>query len=166
MLAYDPDTGVFTWREPPGRHRMPAGAPAGCASGSNGYRVIAIDGTRCYAQVLAWLLLTGEWPNGIVAFRDRDRRNLRAANLTMETAATNQQRRSRPKSHSKTQILGVAETKGKERPYSARITVDGHCHRLGRFRTAEEASQAYQEAKRRLHQMDGMGAAPAPRAEA
>lgn len=59
LLSYDPETGVFRWKETRGSIR--SGARAGCDGGSQG-RIIRVDKRLYSAARLAWLYMTGEWP--------------------------------------------------------------------------------------------------------
>lgn len=77
-LAYDGDSGQFTWLvdRPP----IQAGTVAGCKD-SRGRRIISVDGWRYYANRLAWLHVTGDWPEGPVWFRNGDITDLSWSNL-------------------------------------------------------------------------------------
>lgn len=152
LLQYNPVTGALTWRATHGKHR--AGELVGCTT-THEYRVVVIEGCRAYAHVFAWVCHTGAWPDGIVGFKNRDPRNMRFDNLQHETAATNQQRRTRARSDSGTQVLGVVKVSGRASPYLARIVVNRKVIGLGYHRTAEAAGQAYQAAKARLHSTGG-----------
>ena len=61
LMHYEPDTGDFLWRE------RSAGRPVGRPAGSNKqrYRQIHIDYCHYQAHRLAWLYMTGEWPQEI-----------------------------------------------------------------------------------------------------
>ena len=60
LLHYNPDTGVFTWVKPISK-RIKVGTVAG--SDSHGSTIIVINKKRYRANRLAWLYMTGEWPN-------------------------------------------------------------------------------------------------------
>ena len=64
VLSYDPDTGLFTWKKRTGS-RAVVGAIAGTAN-NGGYIQVSIDGVLYYAHRLAWLYMTGEWPEAEV----------------------------------------------------------------------------------------------------
>lgn len=59
LLAYDPDTGIFTWRCRRGNRA--AGARAGCVTEAS-YLRIGINGQHPYAHRLAWLYMYGVLP--------------------------------------------------------------------------------------------------------
>lgn len=158
LLSYNPNTGVFTWRV--ARAGRPAGAPAGCLgqvhSGARLSFVIGIEGRSCYAQRVAWALMTGAWPETLVAFRDDDPTNLRWINLMAATTLSNRQRRMDVPPNSLTGVLGARLQKRKTGPdkFSASIRAGGCTHHLGTFASEDEAHHAYMEAKQRLHKVD------------
>ena len=88
-LAYDPATGVFTWKISPAKN-IKAGREAGCVKASrtkNGvaisYRYIRLSGQEVTAARLAWAAHYGEWPAGKLMFRDENTLNLRIDNLKL-----------------------------------------------------------------------------------
>jgi len=88
-VDYDPATGRLTWIVKPNR-RLRAGDEAGAIKAlriSNGeekrYRYFCLNGWTTPAARVAWLFITGEWPERNILFRDGDTLNLRADNLTL-----------------------------------------------------------------------------------
>lgn len=88
-LAYDPETGVLTWKIRPTR-RIPAGTEAGMVKNAraNGrpdklYRYITFNGYSTTAARFAWLLAYKEWPANSLLFRDGDTLNTRLANMKL-----------------------------------------------------------------------------------
>lgn len=84
VLDYNPETGVFVWKEKLNRRgsdgtRGNKGAIAGRKS--NGYIYIGINKKAYLAQRLAWFYMIGEWPKWILRFKDEDRSNIRFTNL-------------------------------------------------------------------------------------
>ena len=136
LMHYEPDTGEFRWRE------RSAGRPVGRPAGSNKqrYRQIHIDYCHYQAHRLAWLYMTGEWPQEIDHI-DRNGFNNRWSNLRAVTHAENMRNRQRTGS-----VMYVA----RRRKWWARLTVDGHTRHLGYFDTEEEAQAAYRAAKAAL----------------
>jgi hypothetical protein len=81
LLSFDRETGEFRWRED---RRGGRGIPKGRRAGSvdpNGYRYIRVDGHDYLAQRLAWFWEYGEWPPGVIRFRDGSRDNCAISNL-------------------------------------------------------------------------------------
>lgn len=86
LFEYSPDTGVFTRKV--GVKGYAAGSVAGTDNG-HGYIRIRVDGVFYLAHRLAWLYVTGGWPNGEIDHRDRDRSNNRFENLRDVDRSTN-----------------------------------------------------------------------------
>jgi hypothetical protein len=161
-LAYDPDTGVFTWRERPIEHftnarghwqwngRYP-GTPAGSEKGrsrSRNYIGIRLNGELFNAHRLAWLLHYGidPWPLEIDHI-DGDALNNRIGNLRLATRSQNTSNR-RFAGDTQTGVKGVTVHRN---GYIACVKANGKRYYLGKFRTVAEAAKAYQEASKRLH---------------
>lgn len=144
LLDYDPDTGVFRWREAVGG-RM-AGQSAGTLH-SKGYRRIKLDGRHHFAHRLAWLYVTGEWPDRAIDHMNGDKTDNRIANLRLATASENNMNMG-VRRFSKTGLKGVSPQRKK---YMAQISANGKRHYLGLFQTPEEAHQAYLQRARELH---------------
>lgn len=148
FLKYDAETGEF--------HRLTtgggikAGAKAGCVN-RGGYMVVRVDGVLYYAHRLAWLYVTGAWPEHILDHFDGDRMNNRFANLREATWEVNAQNLRGPKKNSKSGLLGVCWSKNDKR-WIAQIYRHGEGRVLGYFKSAEEAHQSYLTAKRREHE--------------
>jgi hypothetical protein len=143
-LKYDPATGVLTWIAG-GRYDRYAGKPAGSVE-VQGYIVISLgpekNKNRVKAHRLAWLLMTGSWPDREVDHINGDRADNRWSNLRLATDAE-QARNRRLAGNNSTGHKGVSLKRGR---YVARITVNGRTHHLGYFATADEAAEAYTRA--------------------
>lgn len=80
-LVYDREAGAVRWNplfQTAGR--VTSGEIAGNLR-PDGYRIIQLGKKRYPAGRIAWLLLTGEWPKGVVRFADRITENLRPDNI-------------------------------------------------------------------------------------
>lgn len=147
-LAHDPVTGEFRWRKP-SRNRPMDRVPG--YRRHDGYWIIALGGRQHYAHRLAWLLAYGVWPTNQIDHINGVRDDNRLANLRDVPRAYNQQNLHRAeKDNRSTGVLGVKKEHRND-TYYARIGVSGKQRHLGTFPTAEEAHQAYLQAKRRLH---------------
>lgn len=156
-LAYDSETGVFTWRPrivTETHHRVfnerHAGERAGTAD-DRGYRhVILRHGGERYLireHRLAFLFMTGAWPVDEVDHRNLDKGDNRWSNLRHASPSQNGGNvlaRRRNTSGRK----GVNWAAGR---WVAKIQAQGVQHHLGRFDDLDEAAAAYQEAAARLH---------------
>lgn len=63
LLRYDPNTGVFTWLKRISI-RINVGKQAGKVN-AQGYRVIGVRGKTYRGARLAWLYMTGAWPDQV-----------------------------------------------------------------------------------------------------
>lgn len=147
LLGYDEHTGVFTWLAPrKGVRRKRAGSVM-----SHGYVAIRINGVDYTAHRLAWLYVHGRWPNGCIDHVNGNRADNRIGNLRDVSQSVNMHNVYAPKSNNKSGYRGVSwhAQRGK---YTARIKAGGVYRSLGLFATPEDASAAYQAAKRELHE--------------
>ena len=92
VLCYAPATGIFRWKVTAST-RAPIGTIAGAKNG-RGYRQIRIDGRHYSASRLAWLYMTGKWPNSEISYLSGKPSDTRWANLREATSSPN---RNRPK---------------------------------------------------------------------
>lgn len=147
LLAYNPRTGIFTWRVSRRGQRPQAGDVAG-GQADSGYWIIGLDGATYGAHRLAWFYMEGEWPPHEVDHRNRKRADNRWRNLRKATPAEQRQNQSIG-SANKTGFLGVRLHKSGK--YEANIKANGKAKYLGLFDTPEAASRAYRKAKKQLH---------------
>lgn len=144
LLHYDPETGVFTWRQ-----GVRTGQRAGCLF-EKGYRRVKICGRFHVEHRLAWLYMTGAWPSMQIDHLDGQRANNAFANLRDVSAAVNSQNRRTARPGTASGLLGVA--KGYKTRWNAYLSLSGRGKYLGTYPTPEEAHAAYLVAKRRLHE--------------
>lgn len=140
LVNYDPETGVFTWRERKGK--MAAGSAAGTTR-PDGRHMIGIDGRRYLSSRLAWLYVHGELPPSDVDHKDRDRGNDRISNLRKATRTQNN-----ANGKPRVRFRGVSRHMT-SRLWRARIKIDGKETRLGYFVDPEDAARAYDAAARK-----------------
>lgn len=141
ILRYDPETGVFTWlvkRNSRGGKVRP-GAPAGQVN-KYGYLVIGIDGERHFAHRLAWLYMTGAWPEDEVDHENRMPGDNRWINLRPATS-TQQKINTGMRCDNSSGIRGVWFD-APRRKWSARIGVEKRKIFLGRFDSIDLAAEA------------------------
>jgi hypothetical protein len=145
VIAYDPDTGVFTWRVSRGTRAK------GSAAGSLSARMqhsIMIDGVNYYANRLAWLYVTGEWPADEIDHKNCVGNDNRFDNLREANGSQNK-RNVRLRRDNRAGFKGV-HFDTRDRRWIAQIRQDGLQRRLGYFATAEEAHAAYCKAAMEL----------------
>lgn len=80
LLDYDPRTGEFRWKVWNGGGGKAVGDTAGTMT-DPGYIKIRIEGQGYFAHRLAWLWMTGSWPERFIIHRDNDKANNAWANL-------------------------------------------------------------------------------------
>ena len=147
FLNYDSKTGIFIWIAP--RYGITVGKIAG-SSHHSGYRTIRMNGKVYQQHRLAWLYITGKWPDGEIDHINCVRSDNRFANLRVVTKTINLQNRKRSRVDNKSGLLGVGYFAPNNK-WRARIQVNGKQIYLGHHATKELAHAAYLEAKRRLH---------------
>jgi hypothetical protein len=143
LLIYEPETGVFTWRE--SRGRVAAGDVAGGLA-RNGYWEIYVGGRRYRAHRLAWLITHGEWPEPTVDHINGVKTDNRIANLRQATVTQNHANQSLRR-NSQSGIRGVHYS-ARDGRWVAKITANGRTSFLGQFKTKDEAAAAYATASR------------------
>lgn len=148
MLSYDPETGVFIWLKRTGG-QCKAGAPAGYLT-RDGYPAITLDRRINLAHHLAFLLMTGRWPETLVDHIDGDRTNNRWSNLREVTCAVNSQNRFAARNKTRSAPLGVTWHKGAGK-WQAQIRHNEKHYYLGLFDTPEAAHMAYLAKKAEVH---------------
>jgi hypothetical protein len=143
LLEYDQESGVWVWRCAIMGQTKP-GQIAGTLNKGHGYIIIGVDNKLYKAHRLAWLYMTGEWPNGQIDHVNMVRADNRWSNLRVasrsQNAANGLARR-----NNKSGFKGVhwyEPTKN----WTAQICVKGEKIYLGRFPTAEVAHEIYVEA--------------------
>lgn len=141
LLSYNPETGEIT--------RILSYGRAISGQIFTDANVISVDGIHLRANRIAWALHNGMWPpddyyidhiNGIKA-------DNRICNLRLATPTQNQQNKAGMGQYAK----GVTWRDRKEKPWQAKIRVNGLRIHLGSFATEQEAANAYNEAATKYH---------------
>ena len=147
VLAYDRETGAFSWRQSPLARWI--GKPAGAVQG-NGYLRVNVAG-KCYAaHRLAWLYETGDWPPaGDVDHINGSRADNRFINLRLATRSQNSAN-ARRRSDNRSGYKGVSYS-ARRREWEAYVGAGGKKRHLGWFKSPEPAHAAYVEEAERLY---------------
>ena len=137
LLAYDPKTGVFTWRVNR-RPTIQSGNVAGCSR--RGYAIIKIDQRIYLSHRLAWLYVYGCWPTQDIDHINRVRSDNRLSNLRECSRAENCQ-------NTAARLSNTSGHKGvswvaKRQKWLAQIVINGKNVNLGRFAVLEDAVAA------------------------
>lgn len=145
-LQYDSSTGLFR-HVPPCSNSARREWHAGSYNGE-GRLTVWFGGRNCPAGRAAWELHYGSSPIGTIDHKDGDVTNNRINNLRDVTQGINNENIRKPRAHN---VLGIQGVKRKGSRFLARISVGGTSVHIGSYKTSEEASAAYVEAKRRVH---------------
>lgn len=134
-ISYDPETGIVI--------RLLTG---NIITNHN----MKIDGVTCETSHAIWAFHYGEWPpeDRIVDHKDRNRHNRRITNLRLATIQENGFNQTR---YSSSGYKGVYDCGRKSKPWQAQIRINGEKVNLGRFKTKEEAAEAYRQAALKYH---------------
>jgi len=168
-LDYNPDTGVFIWRERPLHHfanarsqlslnARDAGKIAGSEQNSGGtgrhvYWGIRLAGVLYRAHRLAWLLFYGTDPGALeVDHVNGNSLDNKIGNLRLTTRSGNMLLNDRAHADSSSRARGIQKNGS---GYMARIMWHGKSHYLGTWRSLEEAMDARRKALERLRGEDG-----------
>lgn len=144
VLHYSMQTGVFTWKIVPRQKPYLLGKEAGCLSPA-GYKMIRVDGELYRAHRLAWLYVYGRWPAD-VDHANGDKADNRLSNLrecTMSQNIANARRR-------RDNTSGHKGVWRENSSWTAEIWHKGKKHRVGVFKSLEQAVSARAEAAARL----------------
>ena len=130
LLEYNPDTGIFKWKV--SRRNTRKGATAGTVN--HGYIRIQIDGKIYMAHRLAYLYMTGNFPEHQIDHDDRTRNNNKWLNINSATQSQNMQNR-----NDNNKVIGVYWHKEKEKYFALGIKVNGNSPWLGYYHEEWEA---------------------------
>jgi hypothetical protein len=143
LLHYDPDTGVFTWKDIK-KNRHLAGKMAGNVS-VLGYVIIKINQKYHKAHRLAWLYEFGQFPEKWIDHINRDRSDNRIANLRNADHSLNMRNKKIGKNN-KSSKTGVSFSAATQK-WSARIQVKNKSGFLGWFSNLEDAIASREKAE-------------------
>lgn len=139
-LTYNPETGVFQNKN---------GTTVGYLCKDGYIQINLLDGSQRKAHRLAWLYMTGEFPNGILDHIDGDRTNNKWDNLREVTYSQNSMN-SRFRKNNTSGYKGVSFDK-KYQKYEAYIWKQNKKTNLGYFDSPEDAHAAYAKASEIIH---------------
>ena len=148
-LHYNPETGDFT------RLIKLHGKAASGYVNTDGYVRIRVLREKYAAHRIAWMYVYGEWPSGPLDHINGEKTDNRIANLRITNPVLNNQNKRKAMSTNKSGLLGAHYTpdpKRRKKPYRSCRGGAGNSIYLGYFATAEEAHEAYKQAKRKYHE--------------
>ena len=142
LLHYDRKTGVLRWKPRPNSPTFSA-RYAGTVAGKIGLKGrihVGIDYARYLAHRLAWLIVTGKWPEFEIDHIDGNPGNNAWHNLRAATSSQNLCNRGAPR-HNTSGYKGVSWSTANN-GWISRITKNKVTYHLGTFPTKEQAFQA------------------------
>lgn len=152
VLSYDPATGIFT-RKKLGKYasKKYLGQETGYKH-STGCVFLSVNRKKLKAHRVAFLLMTGAWPEKEIDHINGNAADNRWENLREVTRSQNCCNTKLSKKN-KTGAKGVFHVRreGRKDVWMANIAMNGVRTFLGHFQTKEEAAAAYQAASRELH---------------
>lgn len=142
VLNYDPETGVFTWKERLS-NRIHVGDVVGWKNNKENDKSIetSIEGRRYPLHRLAWLYVYGEWPADLIDHINGNARDNRIANLRPASKLENNWNTKKSKRNT-SGYKGVSFNKAMGRWVASIRTVDGQLT-LGYFEDREKAHAEY-----------------------
>lgn len=152
LLKYYPETGVFTRLVSRRCGTAEPGDVAGSKRNSEGYLAFMVDRKTYQAHRLAWLYMTGKWPNALIDHINGVKSDNRLCNLREATVSMNKQNMRKARADCvNSGLMGAYLDRRNGGRWFSNITANGKRKHLGYFLTPQEAHAAYIEAKRRLH---------------
>jgi len=154
LLHYDPETGIFTRLTKPA-NRVNIGDIAGSLR-PDGYLEIGVKGSRYLSHRLAFLYMTGEFPDKGIDHVNHQRGDNRWNNIRCATQQKNMRNASKSKANT-SGVTGVYWRKDRNR-WRAMIKVDNKQIYLGMFIDLEDAANARKLANKKygFHENHGM----------
>lgn len=146
-LAYDPFTGLLTWRSPTNKRLVP-GSVAG-SKGTNGYIRIKMIGKTYLAHRVAWLIHYGTWPTGQIDHKDGCRQNNAITNLRDSTPSQNQHNQALRMTN-KSGVKGVSWNPELQK-WHVQVTLNRKVHNGGHYECLAEATDVATTLRNKLH---------------
>lgn len=151
-LRYEPSTGILTWKTRDDKGPQWNGKFAGKVAGTvndRGYVIVTINGKDYRAHRLAWVIVTGAWPDGEIDHRNLVKSDNWWINLRRSTHAQNNQNKP-AQSNNTSGYKGVSWCK-LTKSWVARIKAGGRYIVVGRSESPEGAHVLYAAAAGQHH---------------
>jgi len=146
LLSYDPESGLFVWKK--SYHTSRIGQIAGHVDGE-GYIRIGISAKAYVAHRLAWVYMTGRWPEAEIDHINAVKADNRWANLREASRWENSGNTPTAKNNS-SGFKGIYWHSGRQKWYAAIRYYKKKIH-LGSFDTVQDAANAYAKASHELY---------------
>jgi HNH endonuclease/AP2 domain len=148
VFSYDPETGVISRKINFRKYKSAVGVACGSKDGF-GHLSVTHKGVRILSHRLAFFLMTGDWPTGLIDHINGQPSDNRWSNLRECSKAENTRHQKVHKSNT-SGYRGVSFVKSQNR-WRAIICVNGKNIYLGQFRTIEEAVSARASGSAKYH---------------
>jgi hypothetical protein len=145
ILEYNPDTGVFTWKKTV-CNRVVVGNVAGHKT-NWGYISIKIQGKHYQAHRLAYLYMTGKFPENDIDHINHIKDDNIWANLRDATGSQNQANKVKQKNNTS----GYKGVNWHRNKWRAQISYMNKTMDLGYYTTPQEAAEAYKKKATELY---------------
>jgi len=146
LVDYNPDTGVFAWKKI--RRGVSCNKKVGTVK-PNGYIVVLINRKLYRLHRLAWLYMTGKWPDNEIDHINGNRADNRFCNIRQATKAENNWNK-KVRKDSTTGIKNVLYYPNYQ-TYYVKITANNVSHSFGPFKTKDEAASVAKEKRIEIH---------------
>ena len=140
VLDYDPNAGIFTWKQAPRHSPQLVNQQAGTLT-RQGTRRLQINGRNYYCHQLAFLFMTGKWPKGEVDHINHKPDDNRWTNLRESNSHQNSCNRRKQRNNT-SGYNGVSWHKGKQK-FETKIQVNGKTLHPGSFKRIDFAAWMY-----------------------
>lgn len=148
ILHYEPETGLWTWLVS-NSNRVKIGSIAGNYNKVIKYHQIRIFGKLYYGHILAWLYMTGVWPENEIDHKDTNPSNNKWLNLR-EATSSQQKWNAGKRKNNTSGYKGVHLDKNSGK-YVAQIGLNYKVIYIGSRNTIEEAHQLYCQEIEKYH---------------
>lgn len=155
LVSYDINTGEFRWKCFQGAGK--SGSVAGCVK-NRGYMCIGIDNKVYQAHRLAFLYMTGSFPEHFCDHINGDKTDNRWVNLRAVSRVDNARNQRIPNTNT-SGVIGVSWDKRKLM-WRAQITILKKIKHIGYFHSLDEASCARSAAQKSYGFHDNHGRCP------
>lgn len=142
VLSYDPETGWFIWKKKVSSKTV-IGRRAGSINRA-GYRVVGLGGQLYYAHRLAYLYMTGNWPERAIDHREGAKDDNRWSEIRAATPSENALN-AKLAANNTSGFKGVSWHKAAGK-WAAHINLCGRKRHLGLFDDPVTAHGAYMSA--------------------
>jgi hypothetical protein len=147
LFRYDPETGEL-WHKKKNSNRSIMNRPVGCKR--DGYLVARIDGKTLSLHRVIWVYVYGKLPEYDIDHINMDRADNRLSNLREATRSKNMMNTLAHRD-SRSGVKGVCWHKAAQK-WFARVSKDGGTINVGLFETKEQAAEAVQKCREKMHQ--------------